>query len=56
MPGSGCLCLFLCVPSIDHASKADRHTAVSLLLLELEQSFLACKHRQLAWLDVGKEI
>jgi hypothetical protein len=56
MPGCKYLCLFLHVSSIDHASKADSHMAVSLLLLELEQGFSTCKHRQLAWMDVEKEI
>ena len=43
--------------SSEHASKAMSHVQVSLLLLDfIKQGFLACKHRQLAWMDVEKEI
>ena len=34
--------------SVDCTSEADDHTRLSLFLLELKQSFSACKHRQLA--------
>jgi len=42
--------------SVALVSKTNIHTRVLLLLLELRQSFSARKHRQLAWMDVGKEI